>query len=74
MVGSARTGIGYKAGEGEFKDRSWIALNFVNEPDEDQPQTGGADRIDSSTVEVSDFTVEGHTVMRRARPERQAGL
>ncbi len=63
MVGSARTGIGYKAAKGEFKDRSWIALNFVNEPDEDQPQTGGADRIDSSTVQVSDFTVEGHTVM-----------
>ena len=57
IASTARTGIGYEAGEGEFKDRSWIALNFVNE---DQP---GEDRIDASTVAASDFTVEGHTVM-----------
>ena len=52
----ARTGIGYKAGEGEFRDRSWIALTFVND------KNGGADRIDGGTVAPSDFTVEGHTV------------
>ena len=55
--GGARTGIGYESGEGEFKDRSWIALTFVNDT------SGGADRIDAGTVTESDFTVEGHTVM-----------
>ena len=29
-VDLARTGIGYEAEEGEFKDRSWIALAFIN--------------------------------------------
>ena len=62
MASSARTGIGYEAGEGEFRNRSWIALNFTNE---DQ---GGEDRIDASTVAPSDFTVEGHTVMNAIVP------
>ena len=61
-VNLARTGIGYEAGEGEFKDRSWIALNFVNHV------KGGADRIDASTVAAGDFTVEGHTVMSALVP------
>ena len=59
---SARTGIGYKAGEGEIRGRSWIALNFVNE------DRGGEDRIDASTVAPSDFTVEGHAVMNVVVP------
>ncbi len=58
----ARTGIGYESGEGEFEDRSWIALTFVND------ESGGADRIDASTVTESDFTVEGHTVMNALVP------
>ena len=53
----ARTGIGYKPGEGEIESRSWIALEFVNEDND------GADRIDASTVAASDFTVDGHTVV-----------
>ncbi len=53
----ARTGVGYEAGKGEFRDRSWIALEFVNK------DAGTADRIDAGTVEPGDFTVEGHTVM-----------
>ena len=61
-VNLARTGIGYKAGEGEFKDRSWIALNFIND------EEGGEDRIDASTVAPGDFTVEGHTVMNVVVP------
>ena len=59
---SARTGIGYEAGEGEFKSRSWIALNFIND------EQGGADRIDASTVAPGDFTVKGHTVMNVVVP------
>ena len=58
----ARTGIGYEPGEGEFKDRSWIALHFMNE---DQ---GGDDRIRSSTVEADEFTVEGNTVINAISP------
>ncbi len=53
----ARTGIGYKPGEGEIRGRSFIALTFINE------DNGGPDRIDASTVAPSDFTVEGHTVV-----------
>ena len=48
-----------RAGEGEFRDRSWIALNFIN----DGENVGGEDRIDASTVAASDFTVGGHAVM-----------
>ena len=66
---SARTGIGYEDGEGEFKDRSWIALNFENEANPDQPQVGGEDRIDASTVAPGDFTVGGHTVMNVVVPD-----
>ncbi len=58
IADTTRTGVGYEAGKGEIRSRSWIALNFVNDNDE-----GGADRIDASTVAASDFTVEGHTVM-----------
>ncbi len=56
-VSSARTGISYKPGKGEIKDRSWIALNFSNEND------GSEDRIDVSTVDPGDFTVSGSTVI-----------
>ena len=62
-VDTARTGVRYDAGEGEKPDRSWIALNFVNE------DNGGADRIDASTVEPSDFTVDGHTVVEAVVPD-----
>ena len=58
----ARTGIGYKAGEGEIKSRTWIALEFVNN------KNGGADRIDASTVAADDFTVEGHIVVNALVP------
>ena len=57
-VALARTGIGYEAGEGEVKSRSWIALHFVN----GEGKTGD-DRIRPSSVQASDFTVEGHTVI-----------
>ena len=61
----ARTGVGYEPGpgEGEFASRSWIALDFVNGTDSTKEQRGGADRINASTVEATDFTVEGHTVV-----------
>ena len=67
-VDYARTGIGYKPGSGETKNRSWIALNFVDHNKDGTVFTdGGAgsieDRLDASTVEPSDFTVDGHTVM-----------
>ena len=64
----ARTGIGYKAREGEFPSRSWIALNFINGTDSTKTQRSGADRIDSSTVQPGDFTVEGYTVMNALVP------
>ncbi len=68
-VDIARTGVGYKAREGEFADRSWIALNFINGNDTIlKTRKGGADRIDSSTVEAGDFTVEGYTVMNALVP------
>ncbi len=59
----ARTGIGYEPGEGEFRNRSWIALHFVNGDDR-----GGDDRIRSSTVEADEFTVEGNTVINAISP------
>ncbi len=64
----ARTGIGYKAREGEFPSRSWIALNFINGTDSTKTQRSGADRIDSSTVAPGDFTVEGYTVVNALVP------
>ena len=67
-VDYARTGIGYKPGSGETKNRSWIALNFVDHNKDGTVFTDGGtdsieDRLDASTVEPSDFTVDGHTVM-----------
>ena len=67
-VALARTGIGYEAGEGEFKNRSWIALNFINE------DARTADRIDSSTVAPSRLHGRGPHGHERPRPERQEGL
>ena len=61
-VGTARTGVRYDAGKGEKADRSWIALSFVNS------KNGGADRIDAGTVDASDFTVEGNTVVSALVP------
>ncbi len=58
----ARTGIAYEPGVGEYADRAWIALYFENE------KNGGADRIDASTVQPTDFTVEGRTVMNALVP------
>ena len=57
----ARTGVGYEAGTGEFRNRSWIALNFRNEGTGDG--FGGEDRIAADSVAPGDFTVDGHTVM-----------
>ena len=62
-VDVARTGVGYEAGEGEFADRSWIALNFINDGGNDGP-----DVIDASTVAASDFTVGGSTVVNAIVP------
>ena len=50
-VRTARTGIGYEPGEGEFKrSRSWIALNFENVTKADEFE-GGPDRIDAGSVD-----------------------
>ena len=73
LIESARTGIGYKAGKGEFKDRSWIALNFINEGTGDgEPGSGDADRLNAGTVDPGDFTVEGHTVIDAFAPAEKA--
>ncbi len=66
-VRTARTGIGYEPGEGEFRSRSWIALNFENVTKAGEFE-GGADRIDAGTVAPGDFTVKGHTVMNVVVP------
>jgi hypothetical protein len=66
-VRTARTGIGYEPGEGEFKSRSWIALNFENVTKADEFE-GGPDRIDAGTVTASDFTVKGNTVVNVVVP------
>ena len=60
----ARTGIGYEAGEGEFRNRSWIALTVENSGND-----GGADRVDGGTVEPGDFTVQGNTVINALVPD-----
>ena len=66
-VRTARTGIGYEPGEGEFRSRSWIALNFENVTKDDVFE-GGPDRIDAGSVTASDFTVKGNTVMNVVVP------
>ncbi|MXX98304.1 MAG: hypothetical protein F4Y58_00125 [Gammaproteobacteria bacterium] len=63
----ARTGIGYEPGEGEFKNPSWIALNFENVTKAGEFE-GGPDRIDAGTVEAADFTVEGNNVVNVVVP------
>ena len=59
----ARTGVTYEPGKGEKADRSWIALNFVNDNDGESE-----DRIDAGTVDASDFTVEGNSVVSALVP------
>ena len=60
-VRTARTGVRYDAGKGEVSDRSWIALNFENASS--ATEFNGADRIDAGTVEPTDFTVKGNSVV-----------
>ena len=65
-VNNVRTGVKFDASSSppkEKADRSWIALTVVNEE-----TTGTADRVDRSSVEASDFTVSGATVVEAVVP------
>ena len=65
MIGEVRTGVKFDTGSSPAKekaDRSWIALSIVNE------DAGGEDRVDRSSVQASDFTVSGATVVDAVVP------
>ena len=66
IVNNVRTGVRFDASSSppkEKADRSWIALTVVNEE-----TTTDADRVDRSSVDASDFTVSGSTVVEAFVP------
>ena len=66
IVNNVRTGVRFDASSSppkEKADRSWIALTVVNEE-----TTSDADRVDRSSVDASDFTVSGSTVVEAFVP------
>ncbi len=65
VIREVRTGVKFDSSSSpprEKADRSWIALSIVNEDD------GGDDRVDRSSVQASDFTVSGATVVDAVVP------
>ena len=66
MVNLVRTGVRFDSSSNppkEKADRSWIALSIVNED-----TTANEDRVDRSSVDASDFTVSGATVVDAVVP------
>ena len=66
MVNNVRTGVKFDASSSppkEKADRSWVALTVVNEDTTAEP-----DRVDRSSVDASDFTVSGATVVEAVVP------
>ena len=64
-VSEARTGISYDVDDNEeIRDRSYIALTFVN--DEDGTVE---DSIAASTLDVRDFIIAGYEVLDIIQPE-----
>ena len=66
MINLVRTGVKFDSSSSppkEKADRSWIALNIVNED-----TTANEDRVDRSSVDASDFTVSGATVVDAVVP------
>ena len=64
-INMVRTGVKFDTSSSppkEKADRSWIALSIVNE------NAGGEDRVDRSSVQASDFTVSGATVVNAVVP------
>ena len=67
-VSEARTGISYNVSKDmEVRDRSYIALTFVNGMDN---MGKSEDPIAASSLDVRDFIVEGFEVMDIIQPER----
>ena len=68
-VSEARTGISYNVSKNrEVRDRSYIALTFVN--GEDNVGDVVEDPIAASSLDVRDFIVEGFEVLDIIQPER----
>ena len=66
VVNNVRTGVKFDASSSppkEKADRSWVALTVVNEETTAEP-----DRVDRSSVDASDFTVSGATVVEAVVP------
>ncbi len=64
-ISEVRTGVMFDASSNppkEKADRSWIALSISNK------DAGGPDRVDRSSVQASDFTVSGATVVDAVVP------
>ena len=60
VISEVRTGVRFDSNSNppkEKADRSWIALSIANE------NVGGEDRVARSSVQASDFTVSGATVV-----------
>ena len=70
MISAVRTGVQFDSSSNPPKEkanRAWIALSIVNEDD------GGEDRVDRSSVQASDFTVSGATVVDAVVPTNKKG-
>ena len=70
MISTVRTGVQFDSSSNPPKEkanRAWIALSIVNEDD------GGEDRVDRSSVQASDFTVSGATVVDAVVPTNKKG-
>ena len=70
MISEVRTGVQFDSSSNPPKEkanRAWIALSIVNEDD------GGEDRVDRSSVQASDFTVSGATVVNAVVPTNKKG-
>ena len=70
-VSEARTGISYDMSKNkEIRNRSYIALTFVNDDDGKGVGGGTEDPILASTLDVRDFIIDGYEVEEVIQPER----
>ena len=69
QVSEARTGISYDVDKNrETRDRSYIALTFVN-AEKDGTRRSGEDPILASTLDVRDFVIAGYEVVDIIQPD-----
>ena len=69
QVSVARTGISYDVDKNkETRDRSYIALTFVN-AEKDGTRRSGEDPILASTLDVRDFVIAGYEVVDIIQPD-----